>query len=390
MASVAAEARKSVCLTWEAEAWLPIGLPIVAVAYAVWIGATGLAVLVAAAATGVGLVVDPWTPATDAVVGGLAVAWLVLPAGVAAWLVRERLTTDSGSIVVGYRLHHPLLLLVPPALVVAAGLAAIDRVGAAAWVFAVLAGGGIWLVIRTVAYAYRVFALSLPPVAHAVTFLSAAGYGLAVVVLGAAALDLGDPLVAVATGLEARTGLSEFGVLVHGTVVVRGARVPMVLALATALPVGLSLSYVTIQLVAGVIARLLQPTVRRPELRAGQRYPAFARPTADVTPPPAGTAVGSSPGTSTNADTAEPPGLESEQDTDDIDDSNGVASEPSDDADVELSYDLRNTRVYRPSEDAAAVDPEPAAIADGAPQCPACGTELLDDGTCPSCGSPED
>lgn len=370
MVSVVAEVWKSVRLTWRVEIWLPV----TAVAYAVWVGASGLAIAIA---TGFSIPVEPWTSTTDALIGGLAVLWLAVPAAVATWLVRDRLTTDRGSIAVSYRLNHPLILLGPPAVILASSFVLVDTVGPTAWLWVLILYGTAWFVVRTAAYAYRVFALSLPPVVHAVTFVSAASLGFALIVAGGSALGLAEILGAVTSGLETRTGIAAIGMLADGTILVRGTPIPTAVALATGLSLGLAFSYVGVQFVAGVIARLVKPTVRRPELRAGQRYPAFARPTTDTVQTPRTTPVTSNPDRSTG-ETAEPAVSDDEPD-----------QESTHEEEDDLSYDLRNTRVYRPSEDAASVDPEPAAIADGASQCPACGAELLEGGTCPSCGSSE-
>ena len=50
----------------------------------------------------------------------LFLCWVVAPAAVVTWLVRDRLTTVRGTLEIGYRVHHPILLLVflsllPPA-----------------------------------------------------------------------------------------------------------------------------------------------------------------------------------------------------------------------------------------------------------------------------------
>ncbi|MFB6310262.1 MAG: hypothetical protein ABEH64_03670 [Salinirussus sp.] len=381
MASLGGDAVKSFQLLWEAERWFPVSVVVGAIGFVLWVRGTAIG----ASMIGFRTLMEPWTAVTDALVALSLFVWIVLPAGLAAWFVRDRLTTDRGAIAVGYRLHHPLLLLVPPVIVITACAITVDRIGAVYPLVALLLIGIAWLVVRTVAYAYRVFALSLPVVGHTITFLTVAGFAIATVTVAAIPLGLGDLPVAIVEGLEARTGVADLSLLVEETVALRGVTVPAAVAIAGAVPTGLSAAYIVLQLVAGVIARLVRPTVRRPELRAGQRYPTFARPTTGISQappsPPGGRAEPD--GADQESDTAAAKPSESEGESPVADSSE---PESSDDHDP-LSYDLRNTRVYRPSEDADIADPHPAAIANGAQQCPACGAELDDDGTCPECRS---
>lgn len=419
MDTVGDEVRKSWRLAWRQELWLPVGAPIVAVAYALWVGLTGAAVTYLAGAVAGSLTFDPWTGLTDLVVAMLALLWVVGPAAIAAVLVRDRVTNVRGNLATGYRLRHPLLLFLPPVAVLGVGVAGLATVGATVPVLAVLVVGAGWLPVRTVAYAARVFSLSLPVVAHAVTFLTAAAVAVATLVLAAGAIGRGALVDAVTTGLAARTGVDGVASLASGTVDVVGAPLPAALAAVVAVPVGLSTAYVGVQLVASAVARVVKPTVRRPELRTGQRYPAFARPTSGATPTSGG--GGSQPGggsgpshgrgahSAANGDgTARgdgddddgSPGTDGDDTRDTDSDDTGPAGVDEADEPPDVVTDVSQTRVFTPSEDASSIDPDAVANAEAVEggddaaeadsRCPDCGRTVPDaprDGTCPHCGA---
>lgn len=376
MDTVGDEVWKSVRLAWREELWLPAGVPVAAVAYALWIGLTGAAVSTLAGAVAGGFSLAPWTGLTDLVAVALALLWVLGPAALATLLVRDRVTNVRGNLATGYRLRHPLLLFLPPAVVLAVGLLALSETGEASTpVLAILVVGAVWLLIRTIAYAYRVFALAVPIVGHGITFLTAVLAAVAALVLGAGALGRDDLVREAAAGLAARTGVDGVATLGSGSVALLDVPVPAAVAAAVVVPVGLSAAYVAVQLVASALARLLRPTVRRPQLRTGQRYPAFARPTTNVSPSNAD--AGSTGGDATDdAAAADDGGAEpAEDDEDDDSDSSKVVT------------DVSHTRVYTPPDDAEPIDP--ATVAGGV-TCPACGATLEEpprDGTCPECGA---
>jgi len=380
--TVGEEVWKSVRLVWREELWLPAGVPIAAVAYALWIGLTGAAVTFLAASVAGPLTVRPWTGLTDLVVATLALLWIVGPAAVVTLLVRDRITNVRGNLATGYRLRHPSLLLVPPAAVLAAGLVALAWLGSApAVVLAVLVVGAVWFVVRAMAYAYRVFSLSIPVVGQVVAFLAAILGAVAVLTLGSQVVGRGGLIEGVATGLAARTGVEAVGTVPNGTAVLVGVAVPVVVWAVVTVPVVAAAGYVGVQTLGGLAVRVRQPTVRRPELRTGQRYPAFARPTASV-----------SSGGSADADTRVPPRRASETADgttaeDPADDSQPADHEEPAGPEVHVSH----TRVYTPPEDAEVADPSTVAgWRAKRPHCPACG-ESYDpdsaDGTCPECGA---
>jgi hypothetical protein len=383
MDTVGDDAWKSVRLAWEAERWLPIGMLVAALAFALWIGLTGATVTFLAELAIGAVTVDPWTAATDAVAGVLFLCWVVAPAAIATWLVRDRLTTVRGTLEIGYRLHHPILLLVPPLVVLAAGALALIGLGSAGEpVLAALVAGSIWFQVRTIAYSYRVFAFAVPVLTYAMTLLTAALLAVAALVAGARLVGRGVLVEAVATTLAARTDSPAVVTLVDGTVDIAGVDVPALHATLVAVPVALGVAYVSVQLAASLVARLVKPTTRRPELRSGQRYPEFARPTTTVAPSPA-------PGSEQASSAASTAGEGSPKSDRSTEDDASVEAGPDDGAadDAEPVPDLSNTRVFTGGDDAPPVSP--TAVAPDA-ECPVCGATFDPEAaseTCPDCGA---
>lgn len=277
---------------WREERWLPLAVPAAALSYALWIGATGAATSFLTEAVDGPLTIEPWTSTTTLVVVVLAFLWVLVPALLATLVVVDRVTNRNNNLRHGYRLRHPLVLLVPPAALLAAGYAVLVWTGEATWpLLAVLVAGAVWTVVRTLAYAYRVFSLSLPIVGWAIVFVTALVGTVATLVEGAIAAGREATVTVVATGLAELTGVESLATLHVETVAVDGATLPLLSAAVVAVPLGLSAAYVGSQLAWSVLVRLWRPTVRRPELRTGQRYPAFARPTADASGDGLGAAV---------------------------------------------------------------------------------------------------
>jgi len=388
----------SVRAAWRAERWLPAGLVVALVAYALWVGLTGAALSFLAEATAGTVTVSPWTPLSTVSVVVVAVLWIVGPAALATVLVVDRVTNVNDNLRVGYRLRHPLLLLWPPGLVLAVGYAALVGTGRAGpAVSAVLVAGAVWLAVRTAAYAYRVFSLSLPVVAWLLLFATGVALASGALVRGGLAVGREALVTDVLTGIATRTGVPALAAFHTGSYAVGGVDVPLTVALAVAVPVGGSVGYLAGQLTWSVADRLRQPTVRRPELRTGQRYPRFARPT------------------TASADGAGPGGRDSQSAADsvvtDVESGTGstrtAADDPSDggtDSRTETSDDATHTRVFRPPDDADfdAVDgvPTEGNVRDAVGRetrivdesvggyCPDCGRAV--DGsasTCPGCGA---
>lgn len=385
MDTVGDEAWKSVRLAWGEELWLPAGAPVAAVAYALWIGLSGAAVTFLADAVTGGLTIDPWTGLTDLVVLTFALFWVVGPAAVATLLVRDRVTNVRGNLATGYRLRHPILLFLPPVAVLGAGLFALTWLEAAPWpVLAVLVVGAVWFLVRALAYAYRVFALSLPIVGHAIVFVTSVLVAVAALVLGADAIGRADLVEVVAEGLAARTGIEGFAALPGGSIELLGVGLPAVVGAVVVVPVGLATAYVAVQLFVSAVVRIVKPTVRRPELRTGQRYPAFARPTTDASPSSPPTRGNSTPigGDDTAAGTAAGGGESAE-------DSGAEEAEEPEESEPDAVTDVSHTRVYSPPDDADAVDPatvDGPDASDGG-RCPACGADVEGESTCPDCGA---
>lgn len=396
MDTVGDEVWKSVRLAWREERWLPVGVPVAAVAYALWIGLTGAAVTTLADAVAGGLALDPWTGLTDVVVLVLVILWVLGPAALATLLVRDRVTNVRGNLATGYRLRHPLLLFLPPSVVLLAGLGTVAATGATAGpafllATALLVVGGVWFLVRGVAYAYRVFALAFPAVEHIVVFITSIVVGVTSLVLGLTAIGREALVDTLATGLAARTGIDAIARAPDATTAVLGVPIPTLVAAVVAVPVGLTAGYVGLQLAASVVARIVKPTVRRPQLRTGQRYPAFARPTSGTaasspTPASGGSTAEAEPSAAGEADSE---AADAETPVAPADESPSESAEtPSESEDDAVETNVSHTRVYSPPEDADSVDPDAVGTTAGTTICPDCGaTVASDEDTCPDCGA---
>ena len=374
----------SVRAAWRAERWLPGGLVVALVAYALWVGLTGAALSFLAEATAGPITLSPWTTLSTVAVVVVAVLWIVGPAALATVLVGDRVTNANDNLRVGYRLRHPLLLLWPPALVLAAGYVALVGTGQAGpAVSAVLVAGAVWLAVRTAAYAYRVFSLSLPVVAWLLMFLTGAALAAGTLVRGGLAVGREALVTNVLSGIATQIGVPALAAFHTGSYAVGGVDVPLTVVVAVAVPVGGTTVYLAGQLAWSAVDRLRQPTVRRPELRTGQRYPRFARPTTESADD-AGTGGRASRSAS---DSAAATGVDGTTDS-----APTAADDPSDggtDSPTETSDDATHTRVFRPPDDADldAVD----GISDGPSDGGVVGRETRilngsDEDSCPECG----
>jgi len=385
-------------------------------AYAIWVGLTGAALSFGADAATVSLSPTPWTETNTAVVALVAVAWLVAPAALSARLLVDRLTNESDNLSQHYRFRHPGALLVPPATLFVAVGGAVVALDPAPWPLLVgLVAVSTFVLVRTVTYGYRVFALSAPRVLQAIAFvaalvLAAALLTGAVVVAGREAF-----LVAVLSGFGDAVDVAGLEFIVAGRVVVRAgtasAGLPAVVAAAVAATVGLSALYLLVQTVAAIVARLRKPDVPRARLRTGQHHPEFARPTTET--------AGSTPSSSTTPATSaaldggsktqsgdagsdvsasgDTPAADSTL-TEDRPPDTGDWSPAAGDADGEAMVDETNrTKVYTPPDNSevdsgGGPDGEAGgetAGAAGTDACPACEESLdpdADYGFCPACG----
>jgi len=261
-----AEARESGVLVTR-EGRLFAGLLMVLAGYAGWIFLTGYAVDQSAPPR---TLLTVRGTAVTVPVAGLTLAWLAPPALLAPILVDRYLRNRSGNRPPNaYRLvAHPLLLLWPPAVAVAAAGAVLARTGPGLPAVALVAVAALYLVVRTVAFGYRVYSFSRPLLLWAVTGLASAS-------------ALGGLLAAAPTG-------GPVPILVGPTVdtwqAVAGSRSLAVAGAGTA--VVLVGGYVLLQTATGVVTRLRAP-IHDPDKRAGQRYPPGSEPAAEPDTPTA-------------------------------------------------------------------------------------------------------
>lgn len=263
---------------WREERWLPAGIPVAAVAYALWLGISG-AGLSFLLGGGEGSGLAAWLGTTTGSVVG-AVLWILGPAALATVLAVDHVKNVNGNVRHGYRLGHPLVLLWPPLAVLGVGYGLLVQTGQASLpALGVLVAGGIWLAVRTLAYAYRVFSLGYPIFGQAVTFATVTALASASLVAGGLAAGREQAVAALLDGLAATTGQAAIASAHTDVATVEGVAMPLVAAVAVGTPVVAAGAYVALQVAWSVLVRLWRPTVKRPELRTGQRYPAFARPT---------------------------------------------------------------------------------------------------------------
>jgi hypothetical protein len=364
------------------------------VVYGLWVGLSGAALTFAADALEVGLSPQPWTDAKTALAAVAVLAWVLVPAAVAAWLLVGQLTNESGNIAQRYRYRHPGVLLAPPAALLAVALVATVALAGPPWpVFIVLVFAALFLLARTIAYGYRVFSLSAPRVLAAATGLSGLALAVALLTGGATVAGREDYLGAVTEGFTGAVGADAAAWIVSGSVTVAGVTLPAAVAAAVGVPAGLSVFYLMVQTLAGVVNRVREPDVPRSELRTGQRYPDLARPTtsraggaggsgtsgassspraseSSTAPTPAGAGSGSGSGSAASSTTgstssASPSGSRSSPPDQSPDPATpgetkgGGAGSGSDDsptvdtgpADPQVTDDVSNTRVYTPPDD---------------------------------------
>ncbi|WP_226012601.1 zinc ribbon domain-containing protein [Halomicrobium salinisoli] len=346
------------------ERWVATDLLAGAVLYAAWFAGTELLLRRGAEAAGLS---PPAAHRPVLVAAGLL--WLVVPAAIAVYRLRDRLLNISGNVEQRYRFDYPGALLVPPAallavLTVVAAVVPDRRVGAA-----VVSIAGLYLLARTTAYSYRVFSLSRPALLYVATFATVAVQAAAALVTVAPAVDRGVLVERAVVAL----GIGEY-------VTATAGGVPLPLVAAAVVPVGLTVAYLALQSVAVMAVRLIEPEVTRADLRTGQRYPPFV----DVADGPA---YDRTPADGEAAGDDVPPSAEPAPD-----------EGPDDGEDLD---EVRHTRVFRPPGDGG--DGPSAAGADliedgagganagsggSARRCTACGeTARAEETVCPNCGT---
>jgi hypothetical protein len=374
-ARIRRELRGSIRLLWASERWLWSGVIAVLTGFAIWVGATGAALSYGTDFAGVSLSVAPWTSTTTAVFGTVVVLWVLAPAAVVTYLVNDYVTNVSGNVQTHYRVEQPFALVAPvlALFVVLAGIAvALGTVPVA--LAGVLAAVGLLALVRTLAYSYRVFSFSVPLLVLVSLFVSLSVT--AVSLLAGAGVVAGRSQfvedAAAGAGDLLGVGLVD---IVTGTTAVGPVTAPTLPALAALVPAGLAVVYLCVQSAVGLANRSREPDVPRSKLRTGQRYPEFARPTAETsrggavgrTPPSPADADGGgtsgSPGSpgSPPADASASPasdtarGVDGSQSADssadETDEDTDADSDESDDGDSGEADDVSHTRVFTAPDD---------------------------------------
>lgn len=322
---LAAELRESVSLL-RAERWLFFGLVLAWFAYGGWVVATGLALrrvapgLDSAALAAVGGV------EVTAAVGVAVVAWLVVPALVAVWLVNRRLRNDYGNLADAYRFDHPALLLVVPGVGLAGCLALTVALGRNAALTALAVAATAHLVVRTAAYGHRVYTLSSPAALSALVYLTALTFA-AAWLARVPVLDVPAVTVWLARAEVGPTAGPVLGAI--------GVTPTLAATAAVAVPGTLVAVYLLAQSAAGAVVRSRAP-LDDPQRRPDQRFP--------IMPP---VATGDAEAESGSTDTAE----DAEQS--ERSDSPADAAEPTATGDETSAPRHTGTRVYSPGESAA-------------------------------------
>jgi len=338
------ELGRSVRLLADEERWLFLGLVAGAAGYLIWLAGTGVAVSQVADLVVGAYTVDPWSTEAAGLAAAFAVLWVLVPSVVVVRYVVGRLTNLRGNVEQCYRFDRPLVALAPPLALLAVAVAAVR--GVATWyVLALLAVANTLLLVRTVAYGYRVYSFSAPRLLQLLVFVSAAVATTATVTR---ASSLGGQ-TALVEAAAARYGVTD---VVFGEVSRAGLTAPLLPLVAVATPAALALAYVWIQLFASLLVRIRRPDVPRSAIRAGQRYPQVVQPgTTDRLAMGTASEDGTDDSAESSADDAS--GSESEPAT--------GASEPADadpgESDEQPVEPAGQTRVFTPPEDADEVSP---------------------------------
>jgi ribosomal protein S27AE/uncharacterized membrane protein YgcG len=266
------ELGRSVRLLADEERWLFLGLLAGAAGYLIWLAGTGVAVSQVADLAVGAYTVDPWSTEAAGLAVTFAVLWVLVPSAVAVRYVVGNLTNLRGNVEQCYRFDRPLVTLVPPLALLGVAVVVGATRGVATWdVLALLAVANTLLLVRTVAYGYRVYSFSVPRLLQALVFASAV-VATAATVSRAASLGGQTALVEAAA---ARYGVSD---VIFGEVTRAGLTAPLLPLAAVATPAALALAYVWLQLFASLLVRIRRPDVPRSAIRAGQRYPQVVQP----------------------------------------------------------------------------------------------------------------
>jgi hypothetical protein len=327
--------------------------------------------------------VSPWSAEATLLVVTFSVMWVLLPSVLAVRFVVDEVTNVRGNVEKRYRLERPFVLLVPPfvGLFVVLGAGLVGGFGMG--LLFVLGFVSAVSLVRTVAYGYRVYALSAPRGLQTLLFATAVFVSLATAVTSAGLAGQGE-LVVVAVSWAGLSGVA------FGTVPVAGTAVPVLSLASATIPAIAALTYVAVQLLAGTVVRARQPEVPRSALRAGQRHPRVVQPgnggrlAADTRP-------GKTEGDPTGGD--DPDGTTSAAPTSVAGENgpiDGDGTDQGDDGDEDDSSNrFGQTRVYTPGSDPESPDQITGASVKNE-LCPICGTtyEADPDRThCPNCNA---
>ncbi|WP_123537228.1 hypothetical protein [Halosimplex salinum] len=378
------ELGRSARLLLDEERWLFAGLVLGAAGYLIWLAGTGAAVSQIADLAVGSYSVDPWSSEATALTAAFAVLWILVPSLAAVRYVVGNLTNLRGNVEQCYRFDRPLVALVPPLALLAVGVAVAAVRGAATWyVLAAVGVANTLLLVRTVAYGYRVYSFSTPRLLKFLLFVSAVVATTAAVSRTAALANQ----AALVEGAAARYGVSE---IAFGTVSRAGVSAPVLPLAAVAVPGVLAVAYVWVQLFASLLVRIRRPDVPRSAIRAGQRYPQVVQPgTRDRLA--MGTASGDeSEAAESTEDTPDSAATDPDPDTD----AGGPAATDGEGAPASADGSVEpagQTRVYTPPEDADDVTAEASrSNATKNEFCPICGeTYAADAGhaNCPNCNA---
>lgn len=347
------ELRDSVRLAVHGERWFLLDLVLAVVGFVGWVAATGALVALGAREAGVSLAIGQGSTQSMGLLAAAVVGWIVLPAIAATWRVRDRVTNVSGNVEGQYRFDSPGTLLGPAvALVVVAWIA--TAAAPLKWPALALAFvAGAYLLVRVMAFSYRVFSFSYPFLVHLAALLTFLLYATAGVVQLASVVDAASMVGEAATVLDVPVDL-------YGTVAAGPLVVPTLLTAAAATPVVLAAVYLACQGLAAGYVRWAEPTIDRGALRAGQRNP--FQPTA---------ANGAGGRVRRASQTTTPDG-------------------PGGDDGPSVPVHIQTTRVYDPDGEVAdATGIETGTTSRGGQQCRTCGA-TFSPGTevrfCPNCG----
>ena len=348
-ARIRRELRGSVRLLWTGERWLWGGAVAVLLGFGLWVGATGAALNYGVEFAGRSVSVVSWSPTTTVAFVTAFVLWVVAPAGIVTYLIDRSLRNVSGNVHTHYRVKHPFVLVAPVLLLFAIGAGAAVAVGdVPASLAGVLVAAGLLTLVRTTAYSYRVFSLSIPQLLHFSLFVSLAVTAGALLT-GVATVGGRRALVTdTAAGVADLLGRPTIADAATGSTTAGPVTVPTLLGAGAALPAALAVGYVLVQSLVGLANRARSPDVPRSRLRTGQRYPEFARPTTEAS-------AGDAPSRSTPDPPSDAPPSSGTADTATVSDNPDQSNETAVD---EASDTLRHTKVFTTPDDD--VDESPA------------------------------